>query len=398
MGSCSMVYVRINIAIYLAIIIFVAAEASPGYSTPSRRKHREHYGNFSETQQQQSSRNPKFFPILGFVTLPSSTCQTDSGTMGTCMKSKTCQRQGGMASGSCAMNFGVCCVVNLVCSGNGEDTVTQNGTHLLQPSSYTEFCQYAIPRQEGICQIRLDFNSFNIDQGPNAVTFGDCASDTFTVRGASNAIVGPLCGDLTGQHMYLDYGGSDKINLDLFLQSNMMQKWDISVTMIRCDSSEKAPTGCLQYFTTPSGMVKSFNYNNMVQLNNEDYTVCIRSNSGMRKITWKPCMTNPPTTTDFIITGGPPAVDPAGGPAVGIPLSGDDCTTDWVMVLGQNKYCGSQFPDMVTSMSQPFILQVHFNEFELQPPMPCPMQPCPGPENSDALNTGFCLKYTQTPF
>jgi len=59
-------------------------------------------------------------------------------------------------------------------------------------------------------------------------------------------------------------------------------------------------------------------------------------------------MTDPPVTTDFIITGGPPAVDPEGEPAVGTALSGDSCVTDWVMVLGANKYCGSQFPDSVT--------------------------------------------------
>lgn len=96
-------------------------------------------------------------------------------------------------------------------------------------------------------------------------------------------------------------------------------------------------------------MVKSFNYNNMVQLNNQDYTVCVKAQVGMRKINWKPCGTNPSTTTDFIIAGGPPAINPAGGNVVGIPQSGDDCMLDWVMVLGQNKYCGSQFPDSVQS-------------------------------------------------
>lgn len=134
----------------------------------------------------------------------------------------------------------------------------------------------------------------------------------------------------------------------MFMQAQMSQKWDISVTMIRCDSVDRAPTGCLQYYTTQTGMVKSFNYNNMVQLNNEDYTVCVRAQVGMRKITWKPCQTNPATTTDFIISGGPPALNPAGGNVVGVPLSGDNCSTDWVMVLGQNKYCGSQFPDSVS--------------------------------------------------
>lgn len=85
----------------------------------------------------------------------------------------------------------------------------------------------------------------------------------------------------------------------------------------------------------------------MVQLNNEDYTVCVKAQVGMRKITWKPCGTSPSTTTDFMIAGGPPALNPAGGNVVGIPQSGDDYMLDWVMILGQNKYCDSQFPDSV---------------------------------------------------
>lgn len=92
-------------------------------------------------------------------------------------------------------------LVNKACTGNGNiDTVTVNGTHLVQPAMPTEFCRYEIPRQDGVCQVRLDFNEFNIDQGDDAVRFGECNSDTFTVSGMSNPFGGPLCGDLKGQH------------------------------------------------------------------------------------------------------------------------------------------------------------------------------------------------------
>ncbi len=91
--------------------------------------------------------------------------------------------------------------VNKICSGNGNiDTVTVNGTHLIQPAAFTELCRYEISRPDGVCQIRLDFNDFSIDQGPDAQPLGDCSTDTFTISGASNGIVGPLCGDLKGQH------------------------------------------------------------------------------------------------------------------------------------------------------------------------------------------------------
>lgn len=65
---------------------------------------------------------------------------------------------------------------------------------------FTESCRFEVPRQDGVCQIRLDFVDFSIDQGPDAQTFGDCSTDTLTISGASNSVVGPLCGDLRGQH------------------------------------------------------------------------------------------------------------------------------------------------------------------------------------------------------
>jgi hypothetical protein len=47
-----------------------------------------------------------------------------------------------------------------------------------------------------------------------------------------------------------------------------------------------APDGCLQYFTAQRGTVQSFNFNvNKHQLNDQDYSVCIRNNPGMKKIT-----------------------------------------------------------------------------------------------------------------
>ncbi len=37
------------------------------------------------------------------------------------------------------------------------------------------------------------------------------------------------------------------------------RKWKIKVSMIECDNPNKAPTDCLQYYTTVGGQIKSFN-------------------------------------------------------------------------------------------------------------------------------------------
>lgn len=39
--------------------------------------------------------------------------------------------------------------------------------------------------------------------------------------------------------VYLDYGTNNKINLDIYMMTDMGQNWDIMVTMIKCDSLER---------------------------------------------------------------------------------------------------------------------------------------------------------------
>jgi hypothetical protein len=84
--------------------------------------------------------------------------------------------------------------------------ITVNGTKLTQNSStFQDTCRYEIPRQPGVCQIRLDFVDFNIDEGPDVLWLGDCSTDTLVITGNSNGMLGPLCGNLQGQHSDLQF-------------------------------------------------------------------------------------------------------------------------------------------------------------------------------------------------
>lgn len=49
--------------------------------------------------------------------------------------------------------------------------------------------------------------------------------------------------------------------------------------------------GCLQYYTGISGMVQSFNYdpNTGLQLSNQDYSICIRSERNFCGIQYTAC-------------------------------------------------------------------------------------------------------------
>jgi hypothetical protein len=49
------------------------------------------------------------------------------------------------------------------------------------------------------------------------------------------------------------------------------------ITQISCfDSNHLAPSGCTQYYTGTSGTIQSFNWQNMVQLANQNQKICFR--------------------------------------------------------------------------------------------------------------------------
>ena len=167
-----------------------------------------------------------------------------------------------------------------------------------------------------ICQIRLDFEEFNI-QPP---LLGTCHYDKFYA--SANGKYPLLCGDNSGQHMYLDVSGrsttdltfildelksalyscEDKFGMfesdpSLFDNTIMMRQlknpavnlgqidnvtmlnfptrraWKAKVTQIPCGCAEtsvkRAPDGCLQYYNGISGAIKSFNYDQVGCFSND---------------------------------------------------------------------------------------------------------------------------------
>lgn len=67
--------------------------------------------------------------------------------------------------------------------------------------------------------------------------------------------------------------------------------WRIRITQIHCGSISKADSGCLQYYTSISGRVKSFNFNTVSgrQLSNQDYSICIRTERNFCGIQYNAC-------------------------------------------------------------------------------------------------------------
>lgn len=132
-----------------------------------------------------------------------------------------------------------------------------------------------------------------------------------------------------------------------------------------------APVGCLQYYTSLTGTVSSFNYgtaingNNVVngallragtrQIANTNYGICINVRPGYCSIQWS--QGNDPES--FTVSG-----DSAVAFALnGLPSGGlinDNCATDFVVVphpfypngtsVGTDRFCGNAFPTVLSKL------------------------------------------------
>merc|ERR1719430_303203 len=123
-----------------------------------------------------------------------------------------------------------------------------------------------------ICQIRLDFTTFII-AGPAVTTeliptgASTICQDGLTLATSDNTAVtsspsGTLCGQLTGEHIYVDLSptSSDALTATLTtLVSGTLtpaiakRTWDVKVSQIECHALYRAPPGCQRYMMEDYG-------------------------------------------------------------------------------------------------------------------------------------------------
>ncbi|XP_037925274.1 uncharacterized protein LOC119660700 isoform X2 [Hermetia illucens] len=282
-----------------------------------------------------------FFP----VSVDGECLSSDGRRFGVCLNVYECRMQGGSSRGECALGFGVCCVFVAEC----EQEIKNNITYIVSPN-FPNFlplnmtsCRVKIRIiNEDISQLRIDFNHFLLGQ-PNRRT-GVCDGDVFSLTGGLDGAL-TLCGQNSGQHIYYDIGGKPKrahqregqpevtnlspsvangiqtnLNASLgetpsstagygvngdalaavasdsieilmnFTRSSLVsfRLWEIRVTQI--PFSQRAPAGCLQYYTGLQGIIQTFNFaDNGRHLANQNYKACIRQERDMCSITYEPC-------------------------------------------------------------------------------------------------------------
>ncbi|XP_069183278.1 uncharacterized protein [Procambarus clarkii] len=328
-------------------------------------------------------RDPKLVVVMNF-----NKCEA-SGRSGFCFPYFQCSKNSGVVKGSCSFGFGNCCVFEKTCS-------TSSSARLLYfTSSHTQAtdqgtCSLSITKVTGVCQLRLDMNQAELSE-PTAE--GACVKQYLQVMGASG-FSPKICGLNSGQHLYFDVRGDAgpfKVMV-VNTEDNPSSSWDIQVEQIFCQSPNLAPAGCAQYYTGLSGDVRSFNYHidasTQIQVADkpgtrhlqETYKMCVRQEPGYCSVKWTAAEEN----YAFTLTGNP--IDDI------IPFNSatdELCgNTDYVFIPGgripqetevSNIFCGSKFPDSVTSSSFEMTMVADGTELIAE----------------DIDNHGFHLKYEQ---
>merc|ERR1712051_280986 len=112
----------------------------------------------------------KAIGIFNIVKFPNDVCDAGPGNQnGTCYTAEECTSREGIATGSCADGYGVCCVITISCGS----TSSENCTYLSQTASNSpnvdsspddsRACTYKIcPRDSSIRRIRFDLTAFAI--------------------------------------------------------------------------------------------------------------------------------------------------------------------------------------------------------------------------------------------
>jgi hypothetical protein len=221
---------------------------------------------------------------------------------GTCYTAEECSDRDGVATGSCADGFGVCCVISLSCG----DTTSENCTYLTATTVVAgSSCVYHIcPASSTVSRIRLDLTMFNI-AGPFAAgtdgnaadsllasgAIGQCTMDTFQVTGSGGASP-VICGANDGQHVIVDTDGTTCVTAAFsFGLDTATRNYRIHAIQYDRLNEMGGPAGCLQFFTGMEGIVTTFNWQAVAtstHLANQDYKVCVRRMKDMCTICWTP--------------------------------------------------------------------------------------------------------------
>jgi len=351
----------------------------------------------------------KAIGIFNVVRFPNDVCNTETAMNGTCYTAEECSDRDGVATGSCADGFGVCCVISLACGA----TTSENCTYLSLASTAAvagTACTYTIcPASSTVSRIRLDLTMFNIagpfdpdTTGAAAGTtttdgaLGQCTMDTFQATGSGGSSP-VICGSNDGQHLIVDTDGAACVTAAFsFGMDTATRNYRIHAIQYDRLNEMGGPAGCLQFFTGATGTVNTFNWvavATSTHLASQDYDVCVRRLADRCSICWSPITTGAtatPVRGSFGLNNGQSAAAVAkGGVGPNCMATAAADSNDYVIipngqaaqaaataaaaviVQGVDKYCGRYFggdafvaDGTVCSQVVPFRLSVFTDDHE----------------------------------
>ena len=310
---------------------------------------------------------PNVFQVIRF---PNDACTTSGNTNGVCYSASECRAKGGLAQGTCASSFGVCCSFTGSCGGSTQE----NNTYFASTGSDTSPCSFSVCKtSEDICQIRLNFDLFDIAQPNTSPSIStdphgrtQCQKAQFTASSAGAASP-TICGTNQAYHMIIEASDDcNKLNFN-WVTNASPTSWNIHIMQIPCTAKWKPPEGCLQYYTGTTGLIQSYNYAGGKHLANQDYNNCIRTERNFCSIQYAQV-----ATTDFDMS------------STGVvSIAGDDCTDDYVIIAGGgpanvvtanlDRFCGALLAGVTANAAattiftqrRPFQLGVHTDGSEV---------------------------------
>lgn len=342
-------------------------------------------GSATDLPHATKSKLAKFLSLFTVIRFANTPCPTADGVPGTCFHRLECISMGGIASGTCARGYGVCCLFQLSCGGR----TAQNCSYFVNPGwpsasamASAMNCEISVEKLAGVTQVRLDLLTFELSQPTN----GMCIEEQFVVSGQNiNSVVPILCGANTGQHVYADV---DAVRgpLRFAVLGGAGASYRIKVTQLRDGDARSAPRGCTQYLQGVRGTLRSFNYAGGSYTNDLNYAICIRKETGYCSITYSVRSTNASDTSFQLIN-----VDEDGESLVPLGQAGAEafnCPDDYIVIAGV-RLCGDRFNDasmqidftenapVTDNTNGPFIVTVR--------------------TNGNTVGRGFELDYQQNP-
>lgn len=140
-----------------------------------------------------------------------------------------------------------------------------------------------VTAEPGVCQVRVDF----VDTELQSPIEGDCDDQYLIISGSTwSTGFNKLCGINPDQHFYIHLDkhiGFQHVDFTITsVSTNVPYKFGLWITQIDCfdGSSVMAPGGCTQFHFGMEGIIKSFNFEGVQYLNNQNYKSCIRSERG----------------------------------------------------------------------------------------------------------------------